>query len=124
MNGRVFTGFDDPMEARELVRRVLEDPPEARWRAGRVISRCELPSVRGEVYDLLNQALEDPGTDIRLAYRITLALRLLQRPLPPKDIVIRRGQGACYRDVMTRDDVSAADDKAGQRHFEEILYRH
>ena len=120
LNGRAFTGFDDPQDAKELVRLVLEDPPEARWRAGRVISRCEIPSVRGEVYDLLNQALEDPGTDIRLAYRITLALRLLQRPLPPKDIVIRRGQGACYRDKMIRDDAFLAGEKTGRGHVEEI----
>lgn len=98
MNEQIFTGFDDPKDAKELMRHVLEDPPEMRWRAARAVSRVEVPSERAEIYEHLNRALEDPETDIRLAYRITLALRLLQRPLPPEEIVITRGQGAAYRD--------------------------
>ena len=52
MNEQIFTGFDDPKDAKELVRRVLEDPPEMRWRAARAVSRVELPSVRAGIYEL------------------------------------------------------------------------
>ena len=98
-----FTEFHDPDTAEELVQRVISDPEEARWRSGRALSRSTHPDVRGHAVRLLNSYLKDPESDIeiRTAYRITLALRLLQRPLPPDDVEITRGYGARFRPEST-----------------------
>ncbi len=88
-----YIGFPPLPDKDEIVRALVDDPPEIRWRMVRVLLRLEEAQDRRELIDRL-QPYFDRVDDIRIRYRIFMALKALHQPLTVEDYVVVRGKGA------------------------------
>jgi predicted TIM-barrel fold metal-dependent hydrolase len=88
-----YVGFGPLAEKSEIVDRLLNDPPEMRWRMVRELFHIKDASDREELVNLLRPHLETIK-DSRARLRIILALQALHRPMEASDYLLVRSKGA------------------------------
>ncbi len=88
-----YIGFPPLAEQDEIVDRLLNDPPEIRWRVARELFQIKDPKDRETLIEQLRPHLLG-ATDPRVKNRLTLALQALHRPLKQEDYVLVKGKGA------------------------------
>jgi predicted TIM-barrel fold metal-dependent hydrolase len=88
-----YIGFPPLPDKDEMVRALVHDPPEIRWRQVRALFRLEEEQDRQELI-LRLQPFLGRVEDFRVKYRIFMALKALHQPLRVDDYVVVRGKGA------------------------------
>jgi predicted TIM-barrel fold metal-dependent hydrolase len=88
-----YLGFPPLPDQAEMVRALVHDPPEVRWRQVRALFRLEEEKDRQEMILRLQPYLER-ADDFRVKYRIFMALKALHQPLRVDDYAVVRGKGA------------------------------
>jgi predicted TIM-barrel fold metal-dependent hydrolase len=88
-----YIGFPPLPDKDEMVRALVHDPPEIRWRQVRALFRLAEEQDRQELI-LRLQPFLGRVEDFRVKYRIFMALKALHQPLRVDDYVVVRGQGA------------------------------
>jgi predicted TIM-barrel fold metal-dependent hydrolase len=88
-----YIGFPPLPDKDEMVRALVHDPPEIRWRQVRALFRLAEEQDRQELI-LRLQPFLGRVEDFRVKYRIFMALKALHQPLKVDDYVVVRGQGA------------------------------
>ncbi len=88
-----YKGFPPLAEPDEIVARLLNDPPEIRWRVPRELFHIKETKDREALIEKLRPHLLETG-DQNVKERLTLALQALHRPLKPEDYILVRGKGA------------------------------
>lgn len=94
-----YLGFPPLPDQDELVRGLVHDPPEIRWRLVRALFRLEEERDRQELILRLQPQLEQ-AKDFRVKYRIFMALKALHHPVSVDDYVVVRGKGAFERSEL------------------------
>lgn len=88
-----YIGFPPLPDQDEIVRSLVHDPPEVRWRVVRALFRLEEEQDRQDLIVKLQPYLEQVD-DFRVKYRVFMALKALHHPLIVEDYVVVRGKGA------------------------------
>lgn len=88
-----YIGFPPLPDKDEIVRALVHDPPEIRWRLVRALFRLAKEQDRQELI-LRLQPFLSRVEDFRVKYRIFMALKALHQPLRVDDYVVVRGRGA------------------------------
>ena len=88
-----YIGFPPLPDQAEIVRALVHDPPEVRWRMVRALFRLEEEQDRQDLISRLQPHLGQ-AEDFRVKYRIYMALKVLHQPLNMDDYVVVRGKGA------------------------------
>ena len=88
-----YIGFPPLPDKDDLVRGLVHDSPEIRWRLVRALFRLEEEQDRQELILRLQPHLEQVK-DFRVKYRIFMALKALHQPVSVDNYVVVRGKGA------------------------------
>jgi predicted TIM-barrel fold metal-dependent hydrolase len=94
-----YIGFPPLPDKDELVRALVHDPPEMRWRQVRTLFRLEEDKDRQELIMRLQPYLGRVD-DFRVKYRLFMALKALHQPLKIDNYAVVRGKGAFLRSEL------------------------